>query len=117
MTIIFLWPMPGKSVFSWIQELIADTVHFIAFMVLTYTLVNFFTACGNVKNLFGRAIIIAVAYGIFIEIMQRGIPGRSSSVSDAAIDTLGALLTVWAIKKDILRVFHLKSGAVACKGV
>ena len=113
MTVIFLWPMPGKSVFSWIQELIADAVHLTAFMILTYALVNFFTACGNVKNSFVRAAVIAVAYGIFIEIMQRGIPGRSSSVSDAVIDTLGVMLMIGAIKKEIFRVTYFRSGTVS----
>ena len=108
-----MWPMSEGASFSWAREIMADAVHLTAYAVLAYVLVNFFIVCGNTKDPFVRTFALALIYGIFIEIMQSAIPGRSSSLSDVGVNTLGVVLMIVAIKKEILRVPHLRSGAVS----
>jgi len=38
-------------------------------------------------------------YGLLIELVQRGIPGRSFSLFDLGLDALGAWLFVYLVRK------------------
>ena len=45
------------------------------------------------------AISLTSLYGLAIEFIQRGIPGRSFGLSDWALDTLGAITFLFLLKK------------------
>lgn len=44
-------------------------------------------------------VLITSIYGLAIELVQRGIPGRSFNLFDWALDTLGAIVFLAIIKK------------------
>ena len=62
---------------------------------------------GAARAAFGLAAVLAVCYGIAIEWIQAGIPGRSASVLDVLTDTVGALGVPWALSSG--RVFGARA--------
>lgn len=51
------------------------------------------------KQVMRFPILTTTMYGLLIELVQRGIPGRSFSLFDLGLDALGAWLFVYLVRK------------------
>ena len=69
--------------------------HFGAFLILSFFLMLLFSHKAiDFKYPYLLAIVLAIAYGILIEIIQYGIPYRSFSFLDMLADTIGSLAII-----------------------
>jgi len=61
----------------------------------------------RIKNYYVSSILIAVLYGILLELIQYFVPARTPSAIDAAANTIGAFITaaVYDFKHGIKRIF------------
>lgn len=74
------------------KNLLAILYHIIAYFFLTLFL-GFALIKGKHKSLFIIVILFSIFYGITDEIHQYFVPGRSASISDVGLDTLGILFS------------------------
>ena len=68
-------------------------VHFLEYLVLAF-LAFFALVRGTHRSRewqMWTAFLAAAAYGVFLELLQMGVPGRETSALDMAANTLGAL--------------------------
>ncbi len=65
-------------------------------------------ALGFRRAAFGLAIIFSVAYGLFDELHQVFVPGRTPSLADLAADAVGSTIGVMLLGKQILRFSRRK---------
>lgn len=80
---------------SFLSWLLSNGGHLIFFGLLAV-----FIPLSNSLSLFTTS-----TYGLMIELVQRGIPGRSFSLSDWALDTLGAIIFLVITKKILNQKF------------
>ena len=67
--------------------------HFTAFSYLSLFLLISLTKGKNSKKLIILGIILALIYGIFDEIHQYFIPGRTSTIKDILVNSIGIFIT------------------------
>ena len=87
---------------SLLRDAIQSTGHFGFFGVIAATVSLatplFLRTCANQRWFqYGLGLVTAVSLGALLEIGQRFVPGRSSSLSDLALDTLGAVTAVFCL--------------------
>jgi hypothetical protein len=63
--------------------------HFIAYLVYGGLLTRMFSGNGKAPYL---AVIVGAAFGLLNEMIQSGVPGRSMSMIDVAVNAAGALV-------------------------
>lgn len=91
---LYLTTLPNFSpstdtTMSW---LISNGGHFFFFGILAVLFkLDRFTALNSV--------LLTSIYGLIIEYIQLGIPGRSFDLTDWSLDTLGAIIFVYILKK------------------
>jgi len=78
-------PLQGAGAFG------DKSLHMFAFFVLT-TLIYF--SIHKNKCALPNAILVALVYGIMIEIIQSGIPGRVASLSDVMANIIGSAVVI-----------------------
>ena len=86
-------PSPD-TIFSWI---ISNGGHFFFFGVLAFFL-NLSLLQFSIFNVLYSLVPVSL-YGLAIEFIQINIPGRSYDLKDWALDTLGAIIFVYILKK------------------
>ena len=72
-------------------NLIAVLYHILAYFFLALFL-GFALIKGKYKSLFVIVILFSIFYGITDEIHQYFVPGRSASISDVGLDSIGIML-------------------------
>ncbi len=72
-------------------NLLAVLYHILAYFFLTLFL-GFALIKGKYKSLFVIVILFSIFYGITDEIHQYFVPGRSASISDVGLDSIGIML-------------------------
>ena len=72
-------------------NLLAILYHILAYFFLALFL-GFALIKGKYKSLFVIVILFSVFYGITDEIHQYFVPGRSASISDVGLDSIGIML-------------------------
>lgn len=77
--------------------------HFVAFSGLSF-LFDFAFAASN-KLL----LILSLGYGIFVELVQTQIDGRSGSIADLVADLLGTICYLWFGRKLAHKLFPVPS--------
>lgn len=90
---------------SWLNTLIMSGSHFFFFGVLAVLLYQAFLP----HSVFGirYSILMTSLYGLLIELVQRGIPGRSADPVDWLLDTTGALVFLFVFRKYAKSVWNL----------
>lgn len=83
----------ADTTFSWI---LSNGGHFFFFGVLAVLL--FLSLPKKIYTLH-LSIVISSLYGLFIEFVQLNIPGRSYDLVDWGLDTLGAIIFIYILKK------------------
>ena len=103
--ILVLTLMPGNDVpkWPWAEVIHLDKiVHFVLFGVLAWLLTGVFIHQHSmkVKRAVFVALIVAVVYGGFIELLQGWMGmGRSADVWDLLVDALGAAVAVGVVAR------------------
>lgn len=82
---------------TWLNTLIMSGSHFFFFGVLAVLFGSAITT-NHHKSTMYYSVLMTSLYGLLIELVQRGIPGRSMDPVDWLLDTLGALV--------FLGIFH-----------
>lgn len=77
---------------TWLQIALMMSAHFIFFGLQALFL--FLSARAHLVAVFSTSL-----YGLLIEIVQRGVPGRAGDPLDWALDTLGAFVFVMIMRK------------------
>lgn len=85
---------------SWLNTLIMSGSHFFFFGVLAILL-----KFNKLKT--DHCVLITSVYGLLIELVQRGIPGRSADPVDWLLDTTGALVFLFVFRKYAKSVWNL----------
>jgi VanZ family protein len=97
--IIFVATMvPGKTIPNVPIFGIDKLVHFFIFSMLSFLWL--YDLNKNIKSSLASyyVILLSIGYGIFIEIIQRFIPGRSCSIYDIIANSIGVALGYYAFK-------------------
>ena len=107
--IYWLSSIPGEAdpenpllsgIIIWAPPAIQNLAHMPLFGVLAWLWYR--SLSGWMKNgrlLFGSAFLLATGFGILDEWHQLYVPGRYASVTDIALNTLGAAFAVWLISR------------------
>src|SRR6478752_3314982 len=92
LVILILTTIPGKAIPEVSIIGIDKLVHCFIFGLLTFlTAFDLKNHGSNAKPL-RTAVIYSISYGIFIELIQNFVPGRSCSIYDVIANSLGALI-------------------------
>lgn len=91
-------PSPD-TLFSW---LLSNGGHFFFFGILA-VLLSFLLIQYSIFSVFYSLVPVSL-YGLVIEFIQRGIPGRSYDLKDWALDTLGAITFLFVFKRLKLKL-------------
>jgi VanZ family protein len=84
------------ALLQWISPSVQNTLHVPAFAVLSGTWCWALQAWLRAPVVrLAAAFAIAAAYGVFDEWHQSFVPGRYASLTDVALDVVGAALGVW----------------------
>jgi len=54
----------------------------------------------NSRLLLGTAFLLTTGFGMADELHQLQVPGRYASLTDMALDALGAFLTIWILSRE-----------------
>lgn len=54
------------------------------------------------------SILVASLYGLLIEVIQLRVPGRSADIVDWSLDTLGAFVFIWFVRKYTRQLTKVK---------
>ncbi len=90
---------------SWLNTLIMSGSHFFFFGVLAVLLSVCFRYQPSIIDHW--PLLLTSLYGLLIELVQRGIPGRSADPVDWLLDTTGALIFLFVFRKYAKSVWNL----------
>jgi len=79
------------------QQVAHNLLHVPAYAVLTYLLVQCFTALNRKTAIY--AFMISFLFGVLNEFLQSFVPSRMASVSDMGLNAIGAGLMILIIQK------------------
>ena len=84
-------PSAVHEVFSWFSPTVHNILHIPAYALLAWTL--FFCVDPHLGRRLGFPIVVLIAgsYGALMEWHQGGIPGRYASLTDVALNLVGAV--------------------------
>jgi glycopeptide antibiotics resistance protein len=114
--IYWLSSIPGETdpenallsgIILWTPPAIQNLVHIPLFGVLAWLWYRLLSA--RIKNdrlLFSATFLLATGFGILDELHQLTVPGRYASLTDIALNTLGAGFAVWLIYRQGLTTRH-----------
>ncbi len=100
------------------EHYLRKTAHFVEFFILgalTYTFLSMFMRKKFLAYLL--SLFVTILYAVFDELHQYFIPGRSASLNDVLLDSLGALcgiFTVFILQWIVF--YHRKSQSVLREG-
>jgi VanZ family protein len=107
--IYWLSSIPGEAdpenvllsgIILWTPPAIQNLAHIPLFAVLAWLWYRSLGAwIKNDRLLFSAAFLLATGFGILDEWHQLYVPGRYASLTDIALNTLGAAFTVWLISR------------------
>jgi VanZ family protein len=78
--------------------------HVPAYAGMAFLLIGVFRVF-SVKRVFVKAFFFSLLYGIIMEFFQGLVPGRTPSLLDMGLNTLGALITIFLVRKGLLKGF------------
>ena len=90
-----------SSIILWTPPAIQNLAHIPLFGMLAFLWhrsLNPFIK--NSRLLLGTAFLLTTGFGIADELHQLQIPGRYASLTDMALDALGAFLTIWILSRE-----------------
>ena len=91
---------PLSGLILWTPPAIQNLAQILLFGVLAWLWYRSLSAwMKNGRLLFGSAFLLATGFGILDEWHQLYVPGRYASVTDIALNTLGAGFAVWLISR------------------
>jgi len=79
------------------KELFLNFLHIPAYALLTYMLIRCWLVLNRKVLIF--VFISSVMFGVFNEVIQSFVPGRSASLVDVSLNVVGALLTMFILIK------------------
>lgn len=87
------------------HETVRKIAHFLLFLVLSGSLLGFFSTFSKQKTSYFLAFITTALYATTDEFHQYFVPGRSCELRDVLIDSAGALtfLLLWALVSFLFR--------------
>ena len=91
-----------SSIILWTPPAIQNLAHIPLFGVLAWLWYRSLSAwMKNGRLLFGSAFLLATGFGILDEWHQLYVPGRYASLTDIALNSLGAAFAVWLISRPV----------------
>lgn len=97
------WAINKPAPFSWSDFFIKKTAHVIEYVILYWLVWRAASNKGKIthQSLFLKVLLVTVLYALSDEWHQTLIPGRTGTLRDVGFDTIGMLLSLTQIKKNL----------------
>jgi len=115
--IAYLSTIPGiviedsleNAIYLWVPPNLQSFGHVLAYAGLVILWYLFFISTNlTEKNSVILSLLTTVAFGVFFELVQQYIPGRDAVISDAILNSIGAILGLWYFDNRALkRLFYI----------
>ncbi len=83
------------AVFSWFSPAVHNMLHIPAYALLAWTLCRCLFRYLHPRAGLPLVVMIAGAYGALLEWHQFAVPGRYASLTDVALNFIGAMIGTW----------------------